>query len=82
MLSSELWECLNVTWQQLPLQRRDAARLGPYTFLRYVRERCAMLSGLADATLSVEARTVRGHVGRDRHRLMFQCSGHRESLVL
>jgi uncharacterized alpha-E superfamily protein len=51
-LSSELWECLNVTWQQLPHQRREAERLGPYTYLRFVRERCAMLSGLADATLS------------------------------
>jgi len=51
-LSSELWECLNVTWQQMPEHRREAERLGPYTFLRFVRERCAMLSGLADATLS------------------------------
>jgi uncharacterized alpha-E superfamily protein len=51
-LSSELWECLNVTWQRMPHQRLDAQRLGPYAFLQFVRERCAMLSGLADATLS------------------------------
>src|SRR3954470_13598489 len=42
-LSSELWECLNVTWQRIGPQRIEASRLGPYAFLQFVRERCAML---------------------------------------
>ncbi|MBP2703027.1 alpha-E domain-containing protein [Microbispora sp. RL4-1S] len=52
IISSEAWECLNVTWNELPVVRGDAERLGPHVFLRYVRERAAMFSGLADATMS------------------------------
>jgi uncharacterized alpha-E superfamily protein len=51
-ISSEMWECLNVTWRTLPERRRAAARLGPNTYLDYVRERTAMFSGLAESTLS------------------------------
>jgi uncharacterized alpha-E superfamily protein len=51
-ISSEMWECLNVTWRTLPERRRMAARLGPNTYLDYVRERTAMFSGLAESTLS------------------------------
>jgi uncharacterized alpha-E superfamily protein len=36
----------------LPERRRAAARLGPNTYLDYVRERTAMFSGLAESTLS------------------------------
>jgi uncharacterized alpha-E superfamily protein len=52
VISSEMWECLNVTALALPGQRRAADRLGPDVFLRYVRERAALFSGLADATMS------------------------------
>jgi len=51
-ISSEMWECLNVTWRTMPERRRAAARLGPNTYLDYVRERTAMFSGLAESTLS------------------------------
>jgi uncharacterized alpha-E superfamily protein len=51
-ISSEMWECLNVTWRTLPERRRAASRLGPNTYLDYVRERTAMFSGLAESTLS------------------------------
>ncbi|GAA1296315.1 hypothetical protein Psi02_12560 [Planotetraspora silvatica] len=52
IISSETWECLNVTWNQLPAMRGAAERLGPHSYLRYVRERSALFFGLADATMS------------------------------
>ncbi|GAA0391902.1 hypothetical protein Acor_17960 [Acrocarpospora corrugata] len=52
IVSSEVWECLNVTWNQLPLRQVGAERLGPHGYLRYVRERAALFFGLADATMS------------------------------
>ncbi|HEX6523283.1 MAG TPA: alpha-E domain-containing protein [Streptosporangiaceae bacterium] len=52
VISSEMWECLNVTAHSLPGQRKAGERLGPHVFLRYIRERAALFSGLADATMS------------------------------
>ncbi|WP_066363451.1 alpha-E domain-containing protein [Herbidospora mongoliensis] len=52
IISSEVWECLNVTWNELPIRQIGAERLGPHGYLRYVRERAALFSGLADATMS------------------------------
>ncbi|MEY9855046.1 putative alpha-E superfamily protein [Catenulispora sp. GAS73] len=52
VISTESWECLNATRLALPAQRRAAGRLGPYAYLRYVRERAALFSGLADSTMS------------------------------
>ncbi|HLL66645.1 MAG TPA: alpha-E domain-containing protein [Micromonosporaceae bacterium] len=51
-ISSEMWECLNVTWHSLPARRAAAERLGPNVYLAYVRERAAVLAGLAESTLS------------------------------
>src|SRR2546423_3900168 len=51
-ISSEMWECLNVTWHTLPARRRAAERLGPALFLGFIRERAAVLAGLAESTLS------------------------------
>ncbi len=51
-VSSEVWECLNVTWRTLQERRATAMRLGPSVYLEYVRERAAMLAGLAESTLS------------------------------
>jgi uncharacterized alpha-E superfamily protein len=51
-ISSEMWECLNVTWHALPGRRISAERLGPHLFLGFVRERAAVLAGLAESTLS------------------------------
>ena len=51
-ISSEMWECLNVTWHTLPSRRIAAERLGPALFLGYVRERSALLAGLAESTMS------------------------------
>jgi uncharacterized alpha-E superfamily protein len=52
VVSSEMWECLNVTWHALPAQRRAADRLGPHPYLRFVCERAALFFGLADSTMS------------------------------
>jgi uncharacterized alpha-E superfamily protein len=52
VISSEMWECLNITAHELPAQRRAADRLGPHVYLRFVRERAALFFGLADSTMS------------------------------
>lgn len=52
VVSSDVWECLNATWNDLPHHVELARRLGPHVFFRYVRERTAMLAGLVDATLA------------------------------
>jgi len=51
-ISSEMWECLNVTWHTLPSRRVAAEHLGPGLFLGFVRERAAVLAGLAESTMS------------------------------
>jgi uncharacterized alpha-E superfamily protein len=52
VISSEMWECLNVAGLGLPGQRRAAERLGPHVYLRFIRERAALFFGLADSTMS------------------------------
>ncbi len=52
VVSSEMWECLNVTAHGLAGQRRAAERLGPHVYLRFIRERAALFFGLADSTMS------------------------------
>ncbi|MDQ1661039.1 MAG: hypothetical protein QOJ68_1019 [Blastococcus sp.] len=52
VLSAEIWEALNVTHNALPQQRTMARRYGPHSLFRFVRERSAMVFGLADATMS------------------------------
>jgi uncharacterized alpha-E superfamily protein len=51
-ISSEMWECLNATYNELPGHVAAAQALGPHNFFRYVKERAAIMAGLADATLS------------------------------
>src|SRR3954469_22125890 len=36
VISTEMWECLNVTWHDLSSKRRAAERLGPHVYLRFV----------------------------------------------
>ncbi len=50
--STEIWECLNTTYNALPERERAAKRLGPHEFLSYVEGRAAQFAGLADSTLS------------------------------
>src|SRR6202453_3978144 len=52
VISSEMWECLNVTAHGLSGQKRAAERLGPHVYLQFIRERAALFFGLADSTMS------------------------------
>ncbi|WP_299561288.1 alpha-E domain-containing protein [uncultured Mycolicibacterium sp.] len=50
--STDIWECLNTTYNALPERERAARRFGPHEFLSYIEGRAAMFAGLADSTLS------------------------------
>ena len=52
ILSSEMWECLNATYVALPARRDRANELGPHGFFQFVKERAAMMAGLADSTMT------------------------------
>jgi uncharacterized alpha-E superfamily protein len=52
VVSTEMWECLNATWNAMPDRQRYARRAGPHAFLSFVEERAAMFAGLADSTMS------------------------------
>ena len=51
-ISSEMWEALNTTRNALPAQRTRARRVGPGEFFSWVKLRTALVSGLADTTMS------------------------------
>jgi len=51
-ISSEMWECLNVTHEALPSRVLAARGQMPHDFFRWVKERSAILAGLADSTMS------------------------------
>ncbi|HWC35846.1 MAG TPA: alpha-E domain-containing protein [Mycobacteriales bacterium] len=52
VIPSELWVCLNTTYNALPAQRAKARDAGPSAFFTFVKDRAALLSGLADGTMS------------------------------
>jgi uncharacterized alpha-E superfamily protein len=49
VVSTELWESINVTWHEAS---RPGRRAHPHAFLSWVRERSAAFNGTADSTLS------------------------------
>jgi uncharacterized alpha-E superfamily protein len=51
-LSSEIWECLNTTFHELPPRVQSARDFGPAPFFAYVRERAALFAGLTESTMS------------------------------
>ncbi len=51
-ISSDMWECLNTTYNALAERERAARRLGPHEFFTFIEGRAAMFAGLADSTLS------------------------------
>jgi len=51
-MSSEMWECLNGTYNALPGVIARVAGGSPHAFFSYVKERAAILAGLADSTMS------------------------------
>ncbi len=48
----ELWERINATWGELPHQWELARRVGPATYLAFVKTQTAAITGLADTTMS------------------------------
>lgn len=52
VISSDMWECLNTTYNALGERERAARRLGPHEFLSFIEGRAAMFAGLSDSTLS------------------------------
>lgn len=50
-LSSEMWECLNATYNALPGKVKSASTVGPHVFFQYVKERAAIMAGLAESTM-------------------------------
>lgn len=51
-ISSEMWECLNATYHALPGVIGRVNGGSPHGFFVYVKERAAILAGLADSTMS------------------------------
>ncbi|MGI8984606.1 MAG: alpha-E domain-containing protein [Acidimicrobiales bacterium] len=51
-ISSEMWECLNGTFNALPGVVARVTGGMPHAFFSYVKERAAILHGLADSTMS------------------------------
>jgi uncharacterized alpha-E superfamily protein len=49
IVSTELWECLNSAWNQLPVQMRPTR---PHDYFTWVRERAAIVAGLTDSATS------------------------------
>jgi len=49
-VSSEMWEAINTTWNAVNAGRLQ--RMRPASAFRLVRERCAVISGTADQTMS------------------------------
>ena len=52
VISSDMWGCLNTTYNALGERERAARRLGPHEFFSFVEGRAAMFAGLSDSTLS------------------------------
>ena len=48
----ELWEKINATWSDLPHQWELARRVGPASYLAFVKTQTAAITGLADTTMS------------------------------
>jgi uncharacterized alpha-E superfamily protein len=51
-VSTEMWECVNATHEALPRLVEDAGGQMPHAFFRWVKERCAILAGLSESTMS------------------------------
>jgi uncharacterized alpha-E superfamily protein len=51
-ISSEMWECLNATYNAIPTEIRLGRSLGPHSFFAFVKDRAAIMHGLTDTTMS------------------------------
>ncbi|MGH9071012.1 MAG: alpha-E domain-containing protein [Acidimicrobiales bacterium] len=51
-MSSEIWECLNSTYNALPRSSESPPTVGLHSFFSWVKERAALMAGLADSTMN------------------------------
>jgi uncharacterized alpha-E superfamily protein len=51
-ISAQMWECLNAAFFVLDDFMRSPESVGPHAFFGYVKERAAIMQGLADSTMS------------------------------
>jgi uncharacterized alpha-E superfamily protein len=49
---ADMWETLNTTWHGLAGARQRIEEKGVHNFFRWVRDRCSVIAGVADATMS------------------------------
>ena len=49
-ISTEMWEAINTSW--IAVRDDRLQRMRPVTAFKYIRERCAVISGTADQTMS------------------------------
>jgi uncharacterized alpha-E superfamily protein len=49
---ADMWETLNTTWHGLATARQRIEERGVHNFFAWVRDRCSVLAGVADATMS------------------------------
>jgi uncharacterized alpha-E superfamily protein len=69
VISSEMWICLNTTRNDLTAQREEANRVGPASYLRFIRDRSALFAGLTDATISHDETWAYLVLGRSLERI-------------
>jgi uncharacterized alpha-E superfamily protein len=50
-LSAEIWESLNAAYHELPARVAAARDFGPAPFFAYIRQRAALIAGLAESSL-------------------------------
>jgi uncharacterized alpha-E superfamily protein len=68
-ISSEMFNCLNRTYNELPAQVQAARRAGPDQFFSFVRSRGAEFHGLADSTMSRDEGWLFLVLGRNLERI-------------
>lgn len=63
----EMWESINTTWNSV--RADQLRRLRPTVALNFVRERCALISGIADSTMSHDEGWLFLQLGRSIERI-------------
>jgi uncharacterized alpha-E superfamily protein len=64
----ELWERINSTWAELPVQWELSRRVGPASYLAFVKTQTAAITGLADTTMSRDQTWLFFTLGRSLER--------------
>lgn len=52
VISSEMWVCINGTFDELTARHRQARKVGAASYFKFVSDRAALFAGLSDATIS------------------------------